>query len=1154
MKERREQIITFVKDNFIGPLLGIKNEVIEDEFPRNHYYSGILFPDSTGDGVQIKAKETEITEFLEFEKDAIDEFKSSRGEFTEKTGSCKTDESNSDFLDNVEEDIISKSNTLVYQAAISITCIPDSLNTTKISVYGGWYEDLSTIKIEINESTGKEYKSKHKKFQRHEIEIKDIQLLSIINEENGYTLDLSKIPQCPLVLKLKAIKRESGIITVALINCSKSGKLCLDSFCLFQSELVIENEDGFKKISSNRDLKGNSDFESNMLLYKDKEVMASGHGCSVSWNENIKPCKKVYTTFMPQYELKGILFVHEYLANLNINFSMLKFANLKGNDNNENFATLKSLIDSYSKWIDEQFNDSELSLLNSRLKDTALKHKKECKKSLSRMEEGLELLKTNHIVLKAFNLMNQAMLKQQLHSKLPENPIKLTKNNKIEFYNKTAIPDINDESTWYNKENNHYGSWRPFQIAFILMNIKSLINPNSEEREIVDLIWFATGGGKTEAYLGLTAFIIFYRKLLNINDNGTRVIMRYTLRLLSTQQFSRATALICACEDIRSRNEDLLGKNRITCGYYVGNTTTPGSFKQAYEIVKRDDYSSSSLVLLKCPWCGAPLGKHEFDKPAGFTPSKHSGIPSNSKQNKNTKYFKYIGYNATPKSFEYICENPDCRFSSKDFPLPVSVIDEQLYKEPPTLLIGTVDKFAMLPFNTEASILFGDNGTIKNLPPDLIIQDELHLISGPLGSTVGIYETLISNLCLDANHHHPKIIASTATISMCEEQCKSLYGVSENMVKQFPPKGMSYRDSFFAVEDRYGAGRKYVGIMSSSNHSGSWSAIKLYAALSEAIELMEVKNEVDRDSYWTIVGYYNSLKELAKATTWATAEIYERYTVFRSEYLRKMDKDPKLIKPKRGKKFVELTSRADSLQITKDLKNLEDCKYDGKGNNVAKDYCFATNMISVGVDIGRLGLMVITGQPKTTSEYIQASSRVGRDNKNPGLVFTLYSATKPRDKSHYEQFQMYHSKIYSSVEPTSVTPFSEPLLKRTLHSIVITFVLFYRKKNNLKGVGAPRKELQDKITEIIKDRVLKVDPASLENVIKILKSIFNKWEESDCNILEVKSPLSTKQPLIYRAGDNVDKVIEENCFPVMTSMRSVDNECVVGISKTKDGR
>jgi hypothetical protein len=215
------------------------------------------------------------------------------------------------------------------------------------------------------------------------------------------------------------------------------------------------------------------------------------------------------------------------------------------------------------------------------------------------------------------------------------------------------------------------------------------------------------------------------------------------------------------------------------------------------------------------------------------------------------------------------------------------------------------------------------------------------------------------------------------------------------------------------------------------------------------------------------------------------------------------------------------------------------------------DFCFATNMISVGVDIDRLGLMLISGQPKTTSEYIQASSRVGRNSSNPGLVFTLYSASKPRDKSHYEQFQMYHSKLYSSVEPTSVTPFSEPLLKRTLHSIVITFVLFYRKMNNIKGFGTPSKFEQDYISSIILKRAEIVDIEALDNVKKILGDIFSKWEKSNCTVLEVKSRSSKQKPLIYRAGSSVDDITKETCFPVMTSMRSVDNECVIDISKTR---
>jgi hypothetical protein len=162
------------------------------------------------------------------------------------------------------------------------------------------------------------------------------------------------------------------------------------------------------------------------------------------------------------------------------------------------------------------------------------------------------------------------------------------------------------------------------------------------------------------------------------------------------------------------------------------------------------------------------------------------------------------------------------------------VIDDAIYKTPPTLLLGTVDKFAMLPFVPEAQTLFGIFPTGRRTPPDLIIQDELHLISGPLGSMVGHYETMIHELCTDrrnGNEITPKIVASTATISHAKEQCNALYDCGKDHVIQFPPSGIDAGDSFFAVEDKTAAGRKYVGILASGASSYATTTIRLYAAL-----------------------------------------------------------------------------------------------------------------------------------------------------------------------------------------------------------------------------------------------------------------------------------------------------------------------------------
>ena len=197
---------------------------------------------------------------------------------------------------------------------------------------------------------------------------------------------------------------------------------------------------------------------------------------------------------------------------------------------------------------------------------------------------------------------------------------------------------------------------------------------------------------------------------------------------------------------------------------------------------------------------------------------------------------------------------------------------------------------------------------------------------------------------------------------------------------------------------------------------------------------------------------------------------------------------------------MELTSRMADSEIPRSLKRLEE-KYTTEDNK-ALDICLATNMIATGVDVSRLGLMVVHGQPKTTAEYIQASSRVGRDlkiipNDNPqnytgqGLVVTIYSPTKPRDKSHYEQFQSYHSRIYANVEPTSVTPFSVNARERALHSIFIGLLrqLSHDSLRHLPETGNNFDALSKAIIEIVIKRAEVVDGIEKQNVIEELNKL-----------------------------------------------------------------
>jgi hypothetical protein len=453
----------------------------------------------------------------------------------------------------------------------------------------------------------------------------------------------------------------------------------------------------------------------------------------------------------------------------------------------------------------------------------------------------------------------------------------------------------------------------------------------------------------------------------------------------------------------------------------------------------------------------------------------------------------------------------------------------------------------MLPFRPEAQRIFGIYGTERMSPPELIIQDELHLISGPLGSMVGHYETMINELCIDkrsGKNIGPKVIASTATISRAKEQCNALYNCSKDRVIQFPPSGINAGDSFFAIENSNGVGRLYVGILAPASSSYSTTNIRLYATLLYAAKALEVMDEKERDPYWTNVGYFNSIRELGQTATWVSADIDE---YLHTIYKRRHEDEDEGYKDNRRYiyRFEELTSRIQSDKIPMSLQNLEITYPSAYEEKRPVDICLATNMISVGVDVSRLGLMTVTGQPKTTSEYIQATSRVGRTVNAPGIIFTSYSPGKPRDKSHYEQFRSYHSKIYSHVEPTSVTPFSAPLRDRALHALLIGLFRLTSTEDTYDNPQImPEGKALINILSIIRERVKSIDNGEMDNTMKQLDEIITNWRNwSPQKYSDFRSEPAL--PLMFQAGTKPNPEWEKRGFATPTSMRSVDASCEV---------
>jgi len=654
-----------------------------------------------------------------------------------------------------------------------------------------------------------------------------------------------------------------------------------------------------------------------------------------------------------------------------------------------------------------------------------------CEDVLGRIKRGLEFLtddKNRNDVFEAFLLANQAMLMQRKHFQKA-----LAKsNNKPE-------PPIQEET------------WRPFQIAFILMNLESLANKNSSpEREVVDLLWLPTASGKTEAYLGLAAFIMLLRRMRGSSKPdgglGVTVLLRYTLRLLTLNQFERAATLMCALEKIRrdpqhSAKFGKFSKEPFLVGLWVGHSLTPNTPSQSRAALKGRSTENSPAQLNFCPWCGEKVSFDNFQ----VHPKRKWTIAH--------------------------CKSQGCSFYSKDMletdnALPIVTVDDDIYRRCPSMIISTVDKFARLPWKEDIGSIFGKiekkcqqcgfisdttkidgaehssfhSGASKILPekfpeldgPDLIIQDELHLIAGPLGSMTGLYETAVEYLSTQKESEkniRPKIIVSTATSSGVDVQVKKLF--DRNDTTKFPPPGIDWGDAFFWWEGE-SEGRTYVGV-SYSHRSMKFTLGRIYASLLQrAFELLQSgTDEKELDLYWTLVGYFNSTRELG-----GTERLVKDDVINNIDGMAKLYPSHKNLGKRKIKSTEELTGRVKQDEIRKIRKRIEE----KLSSPDSIDILLATNMISVGIDIYRLGLMVVVGQPKNSSEYIQATGRVGRSAETPGLVFTLYNPYKPRDLSHYENFIGYHNNLQKFVEPVSLTPFSERAIERGLHAVLIGLI------------------------------------------------------------------------------------------------------------------
>ncbi|MFG2935036.1 helicase-related protein [Streptomyces sp. NPDC048282] len=882
--------------------------------------------------------------------------------------------------------------------------------------------------------------------------------------------------------------KEGHLVTIGLVNAVRSDddrETPAWDRMLFQVRLDIAVPNGRIRQYPSTTLTSRDEEEQELRLqYRHVRTFAIGHGCAV--RENVVDDEVVGLTadVLPEADVPAVR------AAGPAGLPVLSLAHLS--DSQVRPAELRKQLDEfaagYRSWYEEQ-RTADIPPWGRPAADRILGR---VGAAVARIESGIATLcdPDRPEILAAFRTANRAMALQMRHSRRDQAGERRERRAPV-----LVEPDPDADY-----------AWRPFQLAFFLLALDGAVDERHPDRDTVDLIWFPTGGGKTEAYLLLAAFVMVLRRFQE-DGGGTAVLSRYTLSLLTTQQFQRAATMVCALERLRRPDQQRLGSQPFSIGLWVGDTTVANRYADAYrkfQDLRDAEHPEEAFILDRCPWCGTRI----------LPRAKSADIGD-------------YGIRATEQSFEFYCPRDECVFHDE---LPVAVVDDHLYERPPTFVLGTVDKFARLAWEPRAGRLFGAGvgaGTARCRPPSLVIQDELHLLTGPLGSLTGLYESAVLSLCSYAGRG-PKVVASTATIRRSGEQVRRLYG---RKVQLFPSAGLDARRSYFAEPDTDRAGRRYLGVMAQGHTAGRASVATAAALLQGAYELPEEH----RDAYWTLVAYHHSLRELGRTITATGDDIPAQLAGLGGE---------SGIRELTDQQVQELTSNLPRAEQPVLLDRLEKA-WSELG---AISFLACTNMLSVGVDVKRLALMLMLGQPKTTAEYIQASSRVGRD-KVPGLVVTFFNATRPRDRSHYETFGVYHRSLYRHVEPTSVTPWSVPARRRALHAALVVLV------RHRLGLAAEDQagHLLDHLPRAValaEELVAWVgasDPRAEHAVRDDLDELLAEWQQ------HAQQARDAGQPLYYRSQGkghmNLLKNFEQygGLWETPHSLRTVDRECQVTV-------
>lgn len=1060
----RELLQLAVEDDLLGPAGG-PHEQIVDMGVRDRYLVGKLAPrEAVEKGQEFPVEVADAGG--EYPGDLIVKAQAKDLESPPARGKGEAEPS---------DEIDAASNQSLVPSSLGLTfCVKGDTDRIEVEVRWGRYErstDHEVFKTHKNKKTGEEEQTKVKVWQR----IPCGGTLTLPLTE-GVISHQAPDETCPEVRVQGSIRGKNAnddrLVTLFLVNVQEEPETNRDTAWVFQPELIIcaEKTSSQRAIFRRRPVLDSFGIDQERdaleMIYRNRVEFAVGHGVSVhaTTSVDVTLATEVRTVVMPRYEVQvtetpGLDPTDRPAMKEMVSSGLLDMQRLATLEKAALVEALSVLTKDYADWINEQRARIGIDVVGYNAESRRAMDR--CQDIHERLQQGIDTLRTDEKALAAFRFANRVMAAQRVRSMYA---LAVRRGEDV------AVDSFN---VLKNRR------WRPFQLAFLLLSIPSLANPNHPDRvkpveACADLLWFPTGGGKTEAYLGVAAFTMAIRRMQgNLGGydglRGLAVIMRYTLRLLTIQQFQRATALICAMEVLRreavEKGDESFGAEPFTIGLWVGNKVTPGTTEdshKAIEAIRAGGQNTAAMAspaqLTSCPWCGSEI-----------KPGRDVEIDKTSKRT-----IIYCGDNRSR------CDFSKGKSSRQPHPgLPALTVDEEIYHRPPSMMIATVDKFAMMAWRGQVRTLFGRVGqecprhgllwpeadctgnhragqgltaskvrAIAPLrPPDLIIQDEFHLISGPLGTMVGLYETVVDELCgwkLGNDIVRPKIIASTATVRKAREQVNNVF---MRRVSVFPPHGLDVEDNFFSIQrpivDK--PGRRYLGVCSPGS-SRPAMLIRVYTAFLTAGQALFDRFGAPADPYMTMIGYFNSLRELGGMKRLAEDDVQTRsYRVQMS-----MVERPALAQ-RSVSNIRELTSRVSSQDIPKYLDQLEikfKAEFDAtedkyvtrwdEGETRAIDVVLATNMFSVGVDVNRLGLMAVNGQPKGTAEYIQSTSRVGRSF--PGLVCTVLTWARPRDLSHYETFEHYHATFYKHVEAQSVTPFSPRAMDRGLTGTMLSLI------------------------------------------------------------------------------------------------------------------